>query len=646
MSRGKHKAAASRRRDQAHEQTVSSLRAELATEQSRLAAVQAADRELAMLRAELAVAEATRDRRTSGELERLATEIGVLRSAVDEQAALSRPVGDLYEKVSDEIIRAGGGRVDGVELLMKVVASGGTLLGTHVEHRGSLASQRIQVARGDRTTVKHGQLEADLAEHPGRGLRTGIRHAAMAEYEDLVTEEGFARPGLSPDQTRRLAELDAIADRVAASTHRSTHPVSWASWHPIQTLSPIGQLGGGPWEDVLGIPDDADPFAGARPVPHRATAPQPGQDWSAARRDSLALLDPFEVLPGWFGWIKERTALLDTDGRDLAPWADPPDFPTPQDAVAVQMAGLRAAGGEWLSTAFFSSRGDADPGLVAAWGQITGAFAGAVPFWLPPGHAAAYLDSEPLSDDDVDELRLPFPQVLVTFADPVALPPLPHAFLTVDQAHALAELDIHVMRLRERDKPVDLVELWIDHPANEPGRVQLTGDDVAAARGARIDGVLLLADSRGRLRNRCAWLLSLPGRHGGVLTRHVVLADIEQSGQHAALLNLAAVTAWGDWHPAAQMDPRSPTTAESRHDWLTAGGAGGVRVLDVTSAANRSASSEATGRSVSPHMRRGHWRRQHFGPGNSETKRVRIAPVLVNAGKGDMTPAVYRLPLS
>jgi hypothetical protein len=48
---------------------------------------------------------------------------------------------------------------------------------------------------------------------------------------------------------------------------------------------------------------------------------------------------------------------------------------------------------------------------------------------------------------------------------------------------------------------------------------------------------------------------------------------------------------------------------------------------------------------LSPHRRRGHWRRQHFGLGRTQTRRVRIAPVMVNAGRlGADRPQIYRLP--
>lgn len=46
------------------------------------------------------------------------------------------------------------------------------------------------------------------------------------------------------------------------------------------------------------------------------------------------------------------------------------------------------------------------------------------------------------------------------------------------------------------------------------------------------------------------------------------------------------------------------------------------------------ANAQATGRTVRPHLRRGHIRRQHFGPNNEGIKRVWIAPCFVNADEG------------
>jgi len=49
-------------------------------------------------------------------------------------------------------------------------------------------------------------------------------------------------------------------------------------------------------------------------------------------------------------------------------------------------------------------------------------------------------------------------------------------------------------------------------------------------------------------------------------------------------------------------------------------------------------------RSVSAHMRRGHFRRQHFGQGREQTRLVWIRPTFVNARPGDVvTPRSYRV---
>ena len=54
-------------------------------------------------------------------------------------------------------------------------------------------------------------------------------------------------------------------------------------------------------------------------------------------------------------------------------------------------------------------------------------------------------------------------------------------------------------------------------------------------------------------------------------------------------------------------------------------------------------SHEYTGRSMPVHMRAGHTRRQHHGPGNSLIKTVYIQPVLVNFNPGDEVPVPRRI---
>jgi hypothetical protein len=77
------------------------------------------------------------------------------------------------------------------------------------------------------------------------------------------------------------------------------------------------------------------------------------------------------------------------------------------------------------------------------------------------------------------------------------------------------------------------------------------------------------------------------------------------------------------------------------------GGAGGVCVLNVKrTSGDRATGNDGPGRTVAPHVRRGHWRRQYYGPGRQLVKRIRIAPVLVNAVRSGIAPRVYRLPVA
>jgi hypothetical protein len=61
-----------------------------------------------------------------------------------------------------------------------------------------------------------------------------------------------------------------------------------------------------------------------------------------------------------------------------------------------------------------------------------------------------------------------------------------------------------------------------------------------------------------------------------------------------------------------------------------------VHVFKVGRTVGHAPSAEATGKTVAPHVRRGHWRRQHYGEGNAHVRRIRIAPLPGNAHLGDM----------
>jgi hypothetical protein len=484
----------------------------------------------------------------------------------------------------------------------------------------------------DRDSNERWILRIDaLAEHP-----------ALAGYRDVLDDRLWPREDLDDAGREALAAFDAEAAYLLQRGWSTTDPDGWALWHPSPLLTDPAADPDHPVAAAFGVPATLHPPGDARPVPRRTAVPLPGEDWSAARRDSLALASPGDVLPAWRDWLHARTALLDADAALTAPWAPADPYPTPADALAVQLRYLRSAGGAWVRADYADD--NAGTSTAATWGQLTCAVAGAVPFWLPPGHSAGYLDSQPLQAEDRDDLRLPYPQVVVTFADPVLLPARDGADLDPDAAQALTLRDWWALNLVSRsDKPSGIIDWWRcgDRVAHATARP--VAGDVIAARGAVVEGVLLMADARGRLRDRFAWLVAVPGAYDGVLARWVIPADLPATAHADLIWNLAAVAAWGDWHEAAS--PAGSSGPEHR-DWLAAGGPGGVRVLDVATTAGRAQDSEDTGRSIAAHMRRGHWRRQRYGTGLSMVRRVRIAPVLVNAGKGELAPRVYRMPMN
>jgi hypothetical protein len=180
--------------------------------------------------------------------------------------------------------------------------------------------------------------------------------------------------------------------------------------------------------------------------------------------------------------------------------------------------------------------------------------------------------------------------------------------------------------------------------------------DAIAARGAHIEAVLLLADAHGQLDDLFAWCVAIPSTTAGAtLGRWVIPASRSTTTFANLIVNAAAVAAWADWHrpghsraapeePAEQLPGNEKARGEHRRLDDT------VHVLNVaatTPASDPSSSATAgpSGRTTAPHRRRGHWRRQHYGPGRVEVRRIRIAPVMVNAGRlGSDRPQIYRLP--
>lgn len=375
--------------------------------------------------------------------------------------------------------------------------------------------------------------------------------------------------------------------------------------------------------------------------------------------------------------VRER--LVAAAGRLPAPWSNRPAYPRPGDAAAIGYWYAQAARGEavrheaWhLDMALdmaeqTTDEGDAEfsdaahddlelatsplPGAdedgdldrsASTYRLLASAAADAVAFWLPPSQAASFLASEALGSDDLDELRLPYPAVLVVPADPVRLDGThqPDPELT----SRLVQLDAGLRKLGRTSQALwpALCSFSPDLLTRPPSR-----EELLAVRGADVEAVLLLADDAGRLADQFAWCLAIPGAGSTPAVRLIVPARRSFSAYAAEVGNLAAVAAWADWHDTEQMDvlPARGKTASPTQAAAAARGAGtGVRILDVKRTGGGLRSETVTGKTVAPHLRRGHWRRQHYGPRNSLVRRVRIGPILVNAGAGDLLPQIYRLP--
>lgn len=268
----------------------------------------------------------------------------------------------------------------------------------------------------------------------------------------------------------------------------------------------------------------------------------------------------------------------------------------------------------------------------------------AVTYWLPAGQADALAESTPLDNADVRDLRLPHESVLLTFGQPLRIDPF-----TDDEHDDLGHIDDWAIDFLLGSKwtskelirriPEDTRKTWID-------RGWPTLGAIIASRGARVEGLLLIGDDDGTVDDRFAWCVAVPGRAGN-LARVVLPALRSKTAWKPQIDNLIAAVAWADWHEPIVRGDLTEEELEDRDTLASAVAYGlGVHVMDVRRTVQRSGHHKSTEptRTVAPHPRRGYWRRQHHGPGNRQVKRVRIPPVIVNAGRASHTVNVYRLP--
>ncbi|WP_146097556.1 hypothetical protein [Nocardia nova] len=623
MARGRHKKAKYSRDLRETETAIAQVQADLAAEEHLLQDALSTRAEVDALKAKLRQACDDRDRACQPEADRLINEIAALqpwRSKVQEQMRLIQV---RWGKASEYIDELGDTFSEGTENLLAIVSGVDQALldigTTPVAQLTSEAAVRIQRARGERSrdpihhhSDKQKKLFKDLliSRIPADEVSTDhLASATDTEPATLVRRAGTV--------------LDASVRAVSA-----WHPMPWIVEPSGESISPDLGLG-------LAFTSIRTDFVGLPEVPD-----QPAATMSAASRNALAARPPRQVFDAW-----HRTFAAETEhcirSRIPTPVDATPRHPVPADAATLRHWYAAAAWGR-------AFRSPADCGTSTAHSRIAVATQAAVPFWLPPGHTVTYVDSEPLSSDDLGDLRLPYPQVFLAFADPLQLAPILELDIPgFDEAYAWLAHIVADIAAKERSRRQTITEVLSAGTRGFTGE-RLSMLDYTAHLGARVEGIVFLADALGRLDDEFAWCLTIPAKSGGVLGRWTLPASLERTAFRDQVINLAAVTAWGDWHrpedDSAGGDLHATIQLDADRRRLT-NAAATVRVLNVkTTARSDSGDGAYSGAQVAPHIRRGHWRRQRYGPSRSLVRRVRIAPVLVNASRGDIGHRVYRLP--
>lgn len=606
MAKGKYRTRKDNRDAAQLAEDLANARTELAEELARLDAVKTRAARDKQLRAELDAAIGARDRACAPQLAQIAADRTTIQKATRELAAATKSLDRHKERVN-----LWGLKELGAEAFLAMLT-------------------------GDRAVVRMGVASSAASDRAAeviqraRGLR---KHAPL----------GFSR-----EQNLTLAQIAAASTGMPLPPdYNEDNEDSWTAFSNQVDADDAAMIAFRlplPWLDIT--PASEHPTScvlGANPTPsHRAIDPPSTiptiaelSTGTAAMRDALTASGPTAVAHAWNSKLQEGLYLA-SNSQIPTMISSGPTYPAPADAEALHAWYAAAAMGTWGR-----HRNSVN-------GRIAVATAAATPFWLPAGHTIAYLDSEPLSTEDIEELRLPYPQVLVTFAEPARLPAIDTAALSDDDSR-LTWIDYTVATSDGHPEPRGLIIAGTNN-FTEPLPALW---DVIAARGAHIEAVLLLADAQGRMEDLFAWCIAIPSTAaGGAMGRWVIPASRATTLYANLVVNAAAVAAWADWHRPGHTRDTNPETQHLDSNATKPKRnqpEDHVHVLNVTATAppdQTPAAAEPTGRTTAPHRRRGHWRRQHYGPGRTNTRRIRIAPVMVNAGRlGGDRPQIYRLPL-
>lgn len=620
MARGKQRQASARRRAQADADALAAIRAELQAEQALLTAVRLEEAQLherselmAQLRSDLATS-------TAPEISYLHGQIDVIRSAVRAEQVHHERVNEHWGPMSDRLVDYFGGGLGAFESLIELLGGRRATITPDAIFQGMTPErvQQLQYVRGERRSLQKPAI-TELNHHPLDGLATPAIQKQVDEQQGAEDKAQLTIAGVT----------DVPWTATTESALATWHPMPWLTDSLLHESSPVAA--------ALGVTPPAETTGHSSPVTSTPTThtdlSRPVPAWSHTIRTAVAGMDPGQVLQVWQRLLASdlRQSRTQTIAQPLAPF---PPHPSSTVAVSLRSWYLRAGLGQWLR-----ARDHGDP-RQGEFGLIATGLAAAAPFWLPAAQAADFLDSEPLTE--FDDLRLPFPQVFLTFAEPLDIPP---SRTDGEEAQRLGVVEAALLSERRHlDDNLPAALLQAAKIQAFDGPLGVTVADAIEVRGARVEGILLLGGALGRLNEQMAWALAVPTARGGVLARVFVPAQWPRSRWRDQVLNAAAVTAWADWHTPGEASEAPDRDVSAGPDGGSGGTADDVYVLAVRSTKAQQQRAEPTGRRMRAHVRRGHWRRQHHGPRGELVKRVRIAPTVVNAQRSELGTRVYRLP--
>lgn len=378
--------------------------------------------------------------------------------------------------------------------------------------------------------------------------------------------------------------------------------------------------------------------------------------------------DTFSYIKRWGYWDSSRAGgggpsrhhdhALDRDERILKQarrWSGQPIRPpahgnyVPGDVAAMRVGAIthdlveraeqrieRIESGEKLNIANMESRAIGLDGCIRHWLYT------ATPYFLPTASTVAMSSSTGLTDEDINDLRLPHEAVAIYFGGDLDIP---DEVIDADTSRQLLE-----QRIADTVNPAS----GRINADSMPATIQSKADrHIAAGQAAAVCGVVLHAEPDQRLSDTVLWLTACPG--DPVPNRDAVYGSLKRSLLAYIVYNLAAVVAWGQWTnpeldtPLGNTDDpsfrRTIRTSKFRKQ-EAAGGAVGVYVLDVKPSSDRT-KRPTTGTHASPieHTRRPHWNRYRVGPRDDwHYERRHIDLTVVNPGHTDDRVIVRRLP--